>query len=104
MEQVVDWITSAGGSAVLAHPLRYKLTASWLNRVLAAFREAGGNAMEVVCGNHSADDTARCAMFASKHGLRASVGSDFHEPGRWVELGRLARLPAGQHAVWSDWT
>lgn len=104
MEQVVAWITAAGGSAVLAHPLRYKLTASWLNRVLAAFRDAGGDAMEVVCGNHSVDDTARCALFASKHGLRASAGSDFHEPGRWVELGRLPPLPAGQRAVWSDWT
>ncbi len=103
MEDTVSWITGAGGIAVVAHPLRYKLTANWLNRVLSAFKEAGGEGMEVVCGRNTADDIARSALFARKHGLLASQGSDFHEPGKWVELGRLAKLPDGLEPVWHRW-
>lgn len=99
----IEWIRQAGGIAVLAHPLRYRLTASWLNRILAAFRELGGTGVEVVCGNHSPDDNARAAMFARKHGLEASAGSDFHEPGPWIELGRLANLPDQLDPVWQRW-
>ena len=103
MEDAINWITDSGGVAVVAHPMRYKLTASWLNRVIAGFREAGGKGIEVVCGHNSADDNARSAMFARKHGLLASQGSDFHEPGKWVELGKLAKLPDGIEPVWQQW-
>ena len=103
MEDAIEWITDAGGTAVVAHPMRYKLTASWLNRVITGFRQAGGEGIEVVCGHNSADDNARSAMFARKHGLLASQGSDFHEPGKWVELGKLARLPDGMEPVWHRW-
>ncbi len=103
MEDAVSWITSAGGIAVIAHPLRYKLTANWLNRILTAFRETGGEGMEVVCGRNTPDDNVRSALFARKHGLLASQGSDFHEPGKWVELGKLAQLPDGMIPVWQHW-
>ena len=103
MEQAIAWITGSGGIAVVAHPLRYKLTANWLNRVLAAFKEAGGEGLEVVCGRNTPDDNARSALFARKHGLLASQGSDFHEPGKWVELGKLAQLPDGMVPVWQQW-
>lgn len=103
ISEAIDWIRGAGGCAVLAHPLRYKLTANWLNRVLAAFHEHGGIGMEVVCGNHSVDDTARAALFARKHGLQASAGSDFHEPGPWIELGRLGVMPDNLQPVWQNW-
>ncbi len=33
MELAINWITQSGGIAVLAHPLRYKLTASWMKRL-----------------------------------------------------------------------
>ena len=103
MEDAINWITESGGVAVVAHPMRYKLTASWLNRVITGFRQAGGKGIEVVCGHNSADDNARSAMFARKHGLLASQGSDFHEPGKWVELGKLAILPDGIEPVWQQW-
>jgi len=103
MEDAVAWITGAGGVAVVAHPLRYRLTASWLNRVLSAFKDAGGECIEVVCGRNTLDDNARSALFARKHGLLASQGSDFHEPGKWVELGKLSKLPDGIEPVWQRW-
>lgn len=101
MELAVKWITQAGGIAVLAHPLRYKLTASWMRRLLTAFKEAGGQGIEVVTGRCNADEIKLAATYASSFGLLGSVGSDFHSPKNpWVELGRLAPLPVSIKPVW----
>ncbi len=101
LEQAVNWITQSGGVAVLAHPLRYKLTASWMQRLLAAFKEAGGLGIEVVTGRYNADEIKTVANYASRFELAGSVGSDFHSPANpWVELGRLAPLPTNITPVW----
>lgn len=101
LELTVNWITGAGGVAVLAHPLRYKLTASWMKRLLTAFKEAGGQGIEVVTGRYDADEIKRVANYATGFDLAGSVGSDFHSPANpWVELGRLAPLPPNIKPVW----
>ncbi len=100
MELAINWITASGGVAVLAHPLRYKLTASWMKRLLTAFKEAGGLGIEVVTGRYNADEIKRVADYTTRFELAGSVGSDFHSPGQWVELGRLAPLPAHIRPVW----
>jgi len=97
----VGWIRDAGGVAVLAHPLRYKLSTKWINNALVAFKTAGGEGIEVVTGRASVDDIRLSYLHATKHQLRASVGSDFHAPGnQWLELGRLAALPDGAAPIW----
>lgn len=97
----VNWITQSGGVAVLAHPLRYKLTASWTKRLLAAFKEAGGQGIEVVTGRYNSDEIKLVAGYATRFELAGSVGSDFHSPAnQWVELGRLAPLPPNIKPVW----
>jgi len=97
----VGWIRAAGGVAVLAHPLRYKLSSKWINKALIAFKAAGGQGIEVVTGRASIDDIRLSYLHASKHQLHASMGSDFHAPGnQWLELGRLAALPDGAAPVW----
>lgn len=102
LEDAVGWIRAAGGIAVLAHPLRYNLSHKWMNRALAAFKQAGGQGVEVVTGRASLDDIRLGMQFAVKHQLHASVGSDFHSPeNQWVELGRLQPLPAGLAPVWA---
>ncbi|MCK9605719.1 MAG: PHP domain-containing protein [Methylomonas sp.] len=102
LEDVVGWIRSAGGIAVLAHPLRYKLSFKWMNKALAAFKLAGGQGVEVVTGRASLDDIRLSVQLLRNHQLLASVGSDFHTPeNQWVELGRLAPLPAEAEPVWS---
>ncbi len=102
LEDTVAWIKNAGGVAVLAHPLRYQLTFKWMNRALAAFKQAGGQAVEVVTGRASADDIRLSQLFAINHQLYGSVGSDFHNPdNQWVELGRLQPLPAAIPPVWN---
>ncbi len=101
LEETVAWINAAGGVAVVAHPLRYNLSQKWINRVLDCFKQSGGLGMEVVTGRASADDIQTSLRFAIRHQLLASVGSDFHSPdNQWVELGRLAPLPAGVRPVW----
>ncbi|ABI56041.1 PHP domain-containing protein [Alkalilimnicola ehrlichii MLHE-1] len=102
MERAVACIREAGGVAVLAHPLAYGLTGAWMRRVLTAFRDAGGEAMEVACGTRPRPvDVARLAEWARRYALLASQGSDFHHPDNpWVDLGRLPRLPADLTPVW----
>jgi predicted metal-dependent phosphoesterase TrpH len=100
----IAWIRTAGGVATLAHPHRYRLTASWLRRLLADFKNAGGEAMEIVSGNTPQQDIQSAASLARKFELLASAGSDFHDPDqRWLKLGRLPSLPADLTPVWSRW-
>ncbi|MDP1771681.1 MAG: PHP domain-containing protein [Methylobacter sp.] len=101
LELAVNWITQSGGVAVLAHPLRYNLTASWMKRLLAAFKEVGGQGIEVVTGRYNSDEIKLVACYATHFDLAGSVGSDFHSPAnQWVELGRLAPLPPNIKPVW----
>jgi predicted metal-dependent phosphoesterase TrpH len=97
---VVGWIRSAGGTAVLAHPLRYALSAGGRRRLLEEFCGCGGEGIEVVCGTANADIGA-LATLAQRFGFAGSVGSDFHDPQmRWNPPGRLAKLPAQVEPVW----
>lgn len=101
LDQAINWITESGGIAVLAHPLRYKLTANWMKRLLTAFKEAGGQGIEVVTGRTNADEIKLAADYAARFDLAGSIGSDFHNPeNQWVELGRLAPLPPFIKPVW----
>jgi predicted metal-dependent phosphoesterase TrpH len=104
LDEAIGWIRAAGGQAVLAHPARYRITATRLKRLLSEFRDAGGAAIEVVSGSHSRDDMFRFAQLASSYGLLASSGSDFHGPQNYyMDLGRLPRLPDGCTPVWHQW-
>jgi hypothetical protein len=104
LPDAVDWIRAAGGTAVLAHPGRYVIGRERMARLLTAFKDAGGEAIEVVTGSHRAEDIPVYADFAERFGLAASVGSDFHAPGEGGrELGRLQPLPRKCRPVWETW-
>ena len=103
MAEAVEVIHQAGGQAVLAHPGRYKLTAKWIKRLLAAFVEAKGDAMEVAQPQQAPQERRQLADYAIQYKLLASQGSDFHYPSPWLELGRNLWLPAGVDAVWQHW-
>ncbi|WP_134647456.1 RNase RNM [Vibrio diabolicus] len=103
MKDAVDAIHAAGSLAVLAHPGRYKLTAKWIKRLLAAFVEANGDAMEVAQPQQAQQERRNLADYAIQYKLLASQGSDFHYPSPWMELGRNLWLPAGVEPVWKDW-
>jgi 3',5'-nucleoside bisphosphate phosphatase len=103
LAEAVGWITAAGGIAVLAHPIKYRQTATRLRRLVQAFQAAGGTALEVVVGRQNTDDGRFLAQLCRDYALQASVGSDFHKPGPWCELGEIAALPAGCEPVWARW-
>ncbi len=104
LDDALAWIRAAGGVAVLAHPGRYRLDDTALWALIAAFREAGGEGIEVVSGSHTRDQYQRFAQVAREFGLLASRGSDFHAPDESrVDLGSLAPLPDSLVPVWRDW-
>ena len=118
LEQAVGWIRGAGGLAVIAHPARYRLSAGKLRKLLGAFKDCGGAAIEVISGSQRMEENNHLARLASEFGLLASVGSDFHGPDGydavgtspmrkrrkpWAELGRLPPLPAACTPVWQAW-
>jgi predicted metal-dependent phosphoesterase TrpH len=105
LEEAIGWIRSAGGQAVLAHPARYKVTATRLKKLLGEFCDAGGAAIEVASGSHSRDDMFRFAQLARSYGLMASSGSDFHTAQNcYMDLGRLPPLPEECTPVWQVWS
>jgi hypothetical protein len=103
VEDALRWITDAGGVAVLAHPLRYRVSREELRVFLGEFKERGGQGIEVACGAHTAEEVHECARLARHFGLKASVASDFHGPGEsYADLGMTPPLPDDLVPVWKD--
>ena len=101
LQEAVGWITQSGGVAVVAHPMRYRMSASWMRRFLSFFKQTGGQGIEVITGRTNPDEIRRAMLYATQYDLAASVGSDFHTPkNKWVELGRLSPLPKNIKPVW----
>ncbi len=102
LEQAVGWIRDAGGVAVIAHPGRYRVSKNELHELVAEFKAAGGEGLEVLSGSQSPDDTNKVAQLARKYELLASRGSDFHGPGEsWMDIGKMPPLPEDLMTVWS---
>lgn len=78
LSEVVQWIVDAGGSAVLAHPLKYRFTRMKLRRLVQDFQAHGGAAIEVHSGFQTPDQRVQLQRLADDFDLAASVGSDFH--------------------------
>lgn len=103
LPDAVQWISAAGGIAVLAHPGRYGLRRARQRALFEEFRACGGLAVEVVTGSHSEDQVQMAAQLAVETGLLASAGSDFHSPDEsWLDLGQLSPLPEGCSPLWHD--
>ena len=97
----VRWITQAGGMAVIAHPARYKFSATQEYALFSEFRQHGGQGVEVVTGSHTAAEYVTYAAMAQEFGLAASRGSDFHSPEEsHTDLGALPGLPGQLTPVW----
>ena len=103
LDDTVATITAAGGLAVLAHPLDYKMTATRLRALTDAFRDAGGVALEVINGRPRPGDTDTLWRLVRERDLRVSVGSDFHRDSPYGEgLGvEIAQIPEGM-GVWDQ--
>ena len=100
-DEVIRWIHSAGGRAVLAHPFRYSMTNTKIKKMLLDFKEAGGDGVEVVTATSTSDEINWSAQWASEFSLLSSCGSDFHGwPNQRIQIGRLADLPESSNVIW----
>ena len=100
--EVVKWIQSAGGKALIAHPFRYRMTHTKIKRMLNDFKEANGDGFEVVNANSSGEEISLGNQWSNDYDLLTSIGSDFHGwPNQRVQIGNLADLPNNGRAVWS---
>jgi predicted metal-dependent phosphoesterase TrpH len=95
----IDWIHRAGGQAVLAHPDRYRLAPRVMQSLFEAFRQSGGDAIEI--GADGRFKSSAPVRLARRFGFALSSGSDFHAPGKNVaDLGDATEIPSGVPAVW----
>lgn len=102
--EAIDWIRSAGGVAVLAHPGKYKMTRTKLVNLTEEFSASGGEAIEVVSGRQIPSETRDYARLCEAHGLMASWGSDFHSPDQsWLNLGKYSSVPEHLKPVTDCW-
>ncbi|OLO11140.1 phosphatase [Chromohalobacter japonicus] len=93
LSEVVEWIRDSQGIAVLAHPLRYRLTHRKRSQLLDSFREAGGEAAELISGHQNADVGRDLARQLEARDLMGSQGSDFHYPGGPLAPGVMSAPP-----------
>jgi len=101
-DKVIDWIHTAGGMAVLAHPLRYRMTNTKVKRMITDLAVNGCDGVEVVTGSSSTDEITLISQWASELGLLASSGSDYHGwPNQRVCIGRLQNLPNSNQSILS---
>jgi predicted metal-dependent phosphoesterase TrpH len=104
-DEVIEWIHAAGGKAVLAHPLRYRMTNTKIKRLLGHLSGAGLDGVEVVTGSSSGDEITLVSQWAKEFGLLASIGSDYHGwPNQRVRIGHLQDMPNVNETIWKDWS
>ncbi|NQZ83489.1 MAG: PHP domain-containing protein [Colwellia sp.] len=96
-------IHHAGGSAVIAHPVRYDMSTKWLRRLVVHFKEEQGDGLEIVLPQMSNEQRKLMLSFCLEYDLQASMGSDFHYPSKWSDLGRNLRMPEQANPIWSLW-
>lgn len=101
LADAVQWITGAGGIAVIAHPGRYDFTPNEEYALFSEFKAHGGTGVEVVTGSHTVAEYQKYADMATEFDLLASRGSDFHDPTEsHTDLGTLPDLPDRLTPVW----
>jgi len=98
--EVINWIHQSGGLAIIAHPLRYKLTLTKLKKLVSELKEIGLDGIEIVNSFSSFDDIAKSKKIADENELLYSCGSDFHGwPNQSIELGNIPLYDYGKKFV-----
>jgi len=99
--EAISLIKSAGGIAVMAHPTRYRITATKLRQLVKDFAEYGGQAIEFIGGSNHKDSEKFLTELCQTHRLWASPASDFHTDKQiWQRLGQTGTVPKIITGVW----
>ncbi len=104
LEQAIAVVKAAGGYSIIAHPHAYQLSNKWLRRLFSEGKDAGLDGIEVAIGAQAPGQREALALMANDLNLAASVGSDFHAPLRWRELGKNLCLPPSCVPIWTQWS
>lgn len=105
LQAVVAWIVESGGTAVIAHPLKYRFTGMKLRRLIVDFAAAGGSGIEVLSGRQPREQIEHLQRLAREYDLEISVGSDFHRDSTYgAGLGVESAHFEGMRGVWERWT
>ena len=98
--EVINWIHQAGGLAILAHPLRYKMTLTKLKKLVKSLKLLELDGIEIVNSFSSADDIRVSKMIADENEMLYSGGSDFHGwNDQTIELGNIPKFDYGEKLV-----
>ncbi|WP_253353291.1 PHP domain-containing protein [Neisseria perflava] len=102
LAECVAAVNGAGGLAVIAHPMRYGLSATAKRNLFEEFKALGGAGIEVHSGNCNKNDRLNYALLAERYSLLASAGSDFHRLNDFSGgiLGACPELPENCKPVW----
>lgn len=92
LEEATALIRQANGISVIAHPRRYDFTMKKLTSLLDHFKSHGGDAVEVATTAQNKPDQQLVVGVAKQLDLALSIGSDFHEPCAYNELGKPSFL------------
>ncbi|MBJ9952323.1 MULTISPECIES: PHP domain-containing protein [Acinetobacter] len=103
LAETIQVIHESQGFAVLAHPTRYDLSATNIRFLIELFAQHGGDAVELPPAIESASTRQMVDRMIAEHGLKVSVGSDFHgENMPWIKLGNIPRVKEGQIGIWES--
>ncbi|THG79109.1 PHP domain-containing protein [Pseudomonas sp. A-1] len=100
LESTLATLREAGAWISLAHPCHYDFTRTKRRKLVMAFVEGGGHALEVSNGPQVDSQVGMLANTAREFGLLASAGSDFHGPRQWSEVGSYRALPDDLPLLW----
>lgn len=90
LADTIALIKQCGGVSVLAHPTRYRLSATGTRRLIADFARLGGDGCELPAPNEPLGTQKMVDNAIMAANLYASVGSDFHGSFMpWRVLGRV---------------
>lgn len=101
LAQAISCIHACGGFAVLAHPTRYRLSATQTRRLIEDCALLGVDACELPHVSEPISTRQMIDRQIALHNLCVSVGSDFHGSTMpWRKLGVVAKPHANQIGIW----
>ena len=101
IQEVISWIHSAGGKAIIAHPFRYRMTHTKIKNMLIDFKSVSGDGLEVMTATSTNEEIKFSNQWSQDFNLLASCGSDFHGwPNQRIRIGNLRELPDTEKAIW----
>lgn len=92
LSEATRLIREAGGIPIIAHPRRYDLTMKKITTMFEEFKAEGGEGIEVATTSQNKSDQLLMLNLAKQLDLAMSIGSDFHEPCAYNELGKASFL------------